>query len=641
MQTKKKVSIIIPVYNVQGYVQKCLDSLASQTFTDLEVLFVDDCSTDQSREMITKFMDDYQGDISFRLLCQPINQGQSVARNRGIQESSGDYVYLLDSDDYITADCIELLEAEFEKDPTLQMVIGNYEIIGPLNIAPFPMQQRVYESEEIIQEQLAFHIYSMPWNKLIKKSFLLENGLLFQPGVVHEDNLWCFCCAFCFDRIAVVRKKTYMYIVHQGSTERSHDRQWHQQQLYEVFKYMVRFIFESKAPAKKDVKTNTQVYRHMDNDMIPFIMEPLLYGDTELSFKRYEEIRNIPYWTAREVMHLKHLSIRRKWNFMHFLMPLEWGYKWYVRQHRKFEIGIDMSNNRITVITINYNNLAGLRRTIPSVFSQTYTGYEYIVIDGGSTDGSKEYLETLDRIDYWVSEPDRGIYHAMNKAVQVAHGEYCIFMNSGDTFFSSQALEVVVGQLHDVDFITGCATVIDGMKTYTWYPPSELSFDLFLVNTLNHQATFSRTELLREHPFREDLRIVSDWELFTRMFLLNKCTFKPLTDMVAIYYLDGISSVYKEVCDVERSKAMKEILAQMPDSLEKQRYQTKLEAHEKNLKSVTLDEKQPVFANYQRRLRHQNKLKRKIDDAFKLSPISCDLKIARNALKMLFKDLFV
>ena len=109
------ISIIIPVYNVEGYIGKCLESLSNQTFTDIEVLFIDDCSTDNSRELITSYINDYKGDILFRLICQPHNQGQSVARNRGIKEAQGEYVYMLDSDDYITDDCIELLYAEFQK----------------------------------------------------------------------------------------------------------------------------------------------------------------------------------------------------------------------------------------------------------------------------------------------------------------------------------------------------------------------------------------------------------------------------------------------------------------------------------------------------------------------------------------------
>jgi glycosyltransferase involved in cell wall biosynthesis len=88
---------------------------------------------------------------------------------------------------------------------------------------------------------------------------------------------------------------------------------------------------------------------------------------------------------------------------------------------------------KLSVITINYNNAIGLRKTIESVVNQTFRDYEYIIIDGGSTDGSVDVIkEYADKIDYWVSEPDKGIYNAMNKGVAAAHGEYTNFLNSGD-----------------------------------------------------------------------------------------------------------------------------------------------------------------------------------------------------------------
>ena len=94
------------------------------------------------------------------------------------------------------------------------------------------------------------------------------------------------------------------------------------------------------------------------------------------------------------------------------------------------------------VITVNYNNLKGLKRTISSVLSQSFSDFEYIIVDGGSSDGSKEYIESKrEYINQWVSEKDHGVYNAMNKAIRMAQGEYCIFMNSVDHFFSSQSLE--------------------------------------------------------------------------------------------------------------------------------------------------------------------------------------------------------
>ena len=106
---------------------------------------------------------------------------------------------------------------------------------------------------------------------------------------------------------------------------------------------------------------------------------------------------------------------------------------------------------RFSIITINFNNKDGLRRTINSVLCQTCTDYEFIIIDGGSTDGSVEVIKENERkITYWVSEKDKGVYHAMNKGVAQAHGDYCVFMNSGDCFHSPDALSSVLTYQEDI-----------------------------------------------------------------------------------------------------------------------------------------------------------------------------------------------
>src|SRR5690606_22317295 len=97
---------------------------------------------------------------------------------------------------------------------------------------------------------------------------------------------------------------------------------------------------------------------------------------------------------------------------------------------------------KLSIVTINLNNLVGLQKTMQSVFNQTFTDYEYIVIDGGSTDGSKEYIEKhTNKLVYWVSEKDGGVYEAMNKGIIKATGEYCNFLNSGDYFWNNSVLE--------------------------------------------------------------------------------------------------------------------------------------------------------------------------------------------------------
>ena len=111
---------------------------------------------------------------------------------------------------------------------------------------------------------------------------------------------------------------------------------------------------------------------------------------------------------------------------------------------------------KLSIITINYNHKEGLLKTIKSVVNQTYHDIEYIVIDGGSTDGSVDVVKQYeDSISYWVSEPDCGIYNAMNKGVAKATGEYCLFLNSGDSLHGTDSILEFVSKLSGEDLLMG------------------------------------------------------------------------------------------------------------------------------------------------------------------------------------------
>lgn len=201
-----------------------------------------------------------------------------------------------------------------------------------------------------------------------------------------------------------------------------------------------------------------------------------------------------------------------------------------------------MKQQLISVITINYNNKNGLEETIKSVISQTYSLLEYIIIDGGSTDGSLDVIKKYnDKINYWISESDKGIYNAMNKGIIQAHGEYCIFMNSGDCFYDKDVLRNVFLEIQQADIITGI-TQLKTKPIQFWYPPKEISFKWFHMASISHQASFIRTNLLIENPYNENFRIVSDWVFFMQTLIINNCTYKPIQTIICIFDMEGISN---------------------------------------------------------------------------------------------------
>lgn len=210
----------------------------------------------------------------------------------------------------------------------------------------------------------------------------------------------------------------------------------------------------------------------------------------------------------------------------------------------------------ISVITINYNNAEGLRRTIESVVGQTCRDFEYIVIDGGSTDGSVDVVRAHEKgINYWVSEPDRGIYHAMNKGVAQAHGQYCIFMNSGDCFYDATALERVKAAVPTEDVVVGKVAIDDSDNIISPPPAGELTMYHLYSGAIPHQGSFIKTDLLRRHPYDETLKISSDWKFFVETLILENGTIRYVDEFVARYDLGGLSSE-----NPEKMRAEKEIV---------------------------------------------------------------------------------
>jgi len=213
---------------------------------------------------------------------------------------------------------------------------------------------------------------------------------------------------------------------------------------------------------------------------------------------------------------------------------------------------------KLSIVTINYNNCIGLQKTIDSVCCQALAGTEFIVIDGGSTDGSLNIIvDNNDIPTYWVSEPDKGVYDAMNKGIDAASGEYCIFMNSGDCFYSSDVVSTVFPLLDGTDIIYGNTHYTDGKIRLSKNEPDLLSF--LMGSCYCHQSTFIRTELLKKYHYDDRLKIVSDWKFYLQTLILNNGTFKAIDVDVSLYDATGISSTNKELYLKEREQVLAEL----------------------------------------------------------------------------------
>ncbi len=213
---------------------------------------------------------------------------------------------------------------------------------------------------------------------------------------------------------------------------------------------------------------------------------------------------------------------------------------------------------KLSIITINYNNATGLQKTLNSVFKQTFSDYEYIVIDGESNDGSKEVIKTnADKISYWVSEKDSGVYHAMNKGIKKASGEYLLFLNSGDHLINDTILEEVSATLDGTDIIYGNIFLIENAsQSWTGVYPDKLSLQHFITGSLPHPASFIKKILFdRVGYYDENLQICADWKFFLDAICKFNVVYKHLDKTIAVFYLDGLSSTVDSTQKIINEKA--------------------------------------------------------------------------------------
>ena len=198
---------------------------------------------------------------------------------------------------------------------------------------------------------------------------------------------------------------------------------------------------------------------------------------------------------------------------------------------------------KVTVITVVYNAVQTIEATIQSVLQQSYPNLEYIIIDGGSGDGTIEIIRKyVDRIAYWISEPDRGIYDAMNKGIRLANGDWVNFMNAGDTFFNSDTLLLLQQAFSDdsVSVVYG-----DNISVFSWGKYLVKAYDLrrILTNgiTFCHQSSFVNRKVLQNICFDLNYKICADYNLFYQLYIRNyKFLYMPIP--ICSFMADGFAS---------------------------------------------------------------------------------------------------
>jgi glycosyltransferase involved in cell wall biosynthesis len=218
-QIRWKISIIIPVYNVEASIERCLLSALNQSYPDIEYVLVDDATPDHSMKMAVEMIDNHPRKNTVKIVHHPENRGLSAARNTGVKHATGNYVFFLDSDDEMTPDCIETLVQSVNQQE-VDFVIGETEVTGNKRKAypPLDLKNGIYQGNDfVLKSFLKRQWYEMAWNKLIRRSIFTEKHCWFEEGIVHEDTLWSFQLALIAQSMTVTQAQTYIYHIQSNS----------------------------------------------------------------------------------------------------------------------------------------------------------------------------------------------------------------------------------------------------------------------------------------------------------------------------------------------------------------------------------------------------------------------------------------
>jgi glycosyltransferase involved in cell wall biosynthesis len=200
---------------------------------------------------------------------------------------------------------------------------------------------------------------------------------------------------------------------------------------------------------------------------------------------------------------------------------------------------------KLSIITVNLNNREGLKKTISSVVSQTRRDFEYLVIDGGSDDGSTEVIRSFEKkISKWISEKDEGIYEAMNKGISLSTGEYLLFLNSGDYLYQDETISLLWNELGSADIVYGDILFEEKNANRTaGYMPDKIDLIHMLRDTIWHPVAFIRRTLFEKSgPYDTSFRICGDYEFFFRSVIVNKVSTRHIKQFITVFDLKGISS---------------------------------------------------------------------------------------------------
>lgn len=518
-----KLSVIIPIYNVEKYLNECLDSISKQTLKDIEIICIDDGSTDNSPNILKEYL---KKDKRIRIITQK-NKGQSAARNLGIKESHGEYIAFVDSDDFIEPDMLEKLYAK-AKDNNLDMAMCKiatydnqtkeikdnvwYYMLGVFR----DFEKEIFSHKDT--KEFTCNIAVTPYNKIYKTSLLKDNDILFPEGVIFEDEKFFYDTYLRAKRVSIVDEFLYYYRVNRKGSTVDITKENDYTDIIEISQ-QIRETFRQT--------NNYEDYKNLLNNRLIHMQ---LTRFTQTSPKYKEKFFNLMKADLNEV--LKDEELKNN---------LESDVKFRVSKILKakdYEEFQKLDEDKIfSVVVACYNTGKYLDECINSIIGQSFSfgsNIQLILVDDGSTDNTKEicqkYLNLYpDNIIYLYQE-NQGQGAARNLGLEYANGKYINFLDSDDKFSGNtfyKVYEFFEKHYAEIDFVSTRMFFFDkyeGQHPLNYKFEEDKIIDLtkdWNYPQLSASSAFFKRELFAEYKFPESLVNSEDTLMLNRMLLEN------------------------------------------------------------------------------------------------------------------------
>lgn len=478
----QKISVIIPVYNTDKYLAKCLDSVITQTFSDIEIICINDGSTDNSAEILKKYA---EKDSRIKIITQT-NKGPSAVRNRGIDEAKGEYISFIDSDDTIDKNYYKVL-VDLMKKNNADIAMAGMRKVNKDKISENTTPNCVTNN---LREKISYLPNGSCCDKLFKINLFKDNKITFPVGRLFEDNIVLLQLMFFSDNVAFTNTVSYYYFANPNGTCHTQD--------------------------KKIIKKKRKDKKWIANEMVKFAKANKFDSSCKKEVITFVRRAFLPKYKVSILSKIKRFFFRIENNKIKiFKIPVLKMKAPCIPDPR-----LIMDNNisyipKVSVIIPVYNTEKYLRKCLNSVINQTLEEIEIICVDDGSTDNSlkilKEYAKKDNRIKV-VKQNNSNAGVARNSGLNISNGEYVFFLDSDDWIDESCLLksytkaqksksDIVIFAYDQYDDRNKKITFKQSIaeKYLTDFSPSAYKDDLFTITNPAAWTKLFRTKLIKDN----------------------------------------------------------------------------------------------------------------------------------------------